>query len=150
MTATGPDNWRGWIIRPLRHYADFRGRSGRREFWWYCLFLALGYLAVVCAAIVVAIAAEEHNAGEWIGWVLIAGWGVIFVVNFIPGLALTTRRLHDLGLSGVLLLVVFFALLFANVLGWIAYLIIMGLPGQAKSNRWGPPLGASDIAEVFG
>ncbi|ANY19766.1 Inner membrane protein YhaI [Tsuneonella dongtanensis] len=138
--------WRGWMLRPLRHYADFRGRSGRREFWWYCLFLVLGYFAIFAVGVIAA----GSGAGESsIGLVLMGGWGLFFLANFVPGLALTTRRLHDIGLSGVLLLAVFAALIFLNILGWLGYFVAMGLPGQRTENRWGPPLGAREVADVF-
>jgi len=135
------------MFRPLRRYADFRGRSGRREFWCYSLFLMLGYLSMGAVALILAM---TNVPGEAIGVTLGIGWALFFIANFVPGLALTTRRLHDLGLSGVLLVVAFLALMFANILGWLGYLIVMSLPGQAKTNRWGPPLGAADVGEVFG
>lgn len=147
MSDTHPESWTGWMFRPLRRYADFRGRSGRREFWWYSLFLALGYAVITALGITLALAnAAEDNIGVFIA----AGWGVFFLANFVPGIALTTRRLHDLGLPGALLIAIFVVLLVTSLLGWIAYLVVMSLPGQAKTNRWGPPLGAPDVAEVFG
>ena len=144
---TQTETWRDLMVRPLRRYADFRGRSGRREFWWYCLFLALGYGAI---SIVVLVAAAAQFPDGVIGGTAVLGYSLFFLFNFIPGLALTTRRLHDLGLSGVLLAVIFGAMLIFNVLGWIAYMIVMSLPGQVAANRWGPPLGVKDVADVFG
>ncbi|MFN6934659.1 MAG: DUF805 domain-containing protein [Tsuneonella sp.] len=144
---TQTETWRDLMVRPLRRYADFRGRSGRREFWWYCLFLALGYGAI---SIVVLVAAAAQFPEGIIGGTAVLGYSLFFLFNLIPGLALTTRRLHDLGLSGVLLLVIFGVMLFFNVIGWIGYLIVMSLPGQVTANRWGPPLGVQDVADVFG
>ena len=135
------------MIRPLRRYADFRGRSGRREFWWYTLFLALGYLAIAGIGVGISIAGLDEDT---LSLAMMVGWGLFFLLNFIPGIALTTRRLHDLGQSGVLLVVIVVVLLITNVLGWLGYLVVMSLPGQATTNRWGPPLGASGVAEVFG
>lgn len=137
------------MILPLRRYAQFTGRSGRREFWLYALFLALGYLAVFCAAIVVALVVDEANADQIIGWVVMGGWGLFFAINFVPGLALTTRRLHDLGLSGALLIVIFAGLAFLNVIGWLGYMVWMSLPSKQSENRHGPPLGEGDLARVF-
>lgn len=149
MTAE-PHTWRGWMMRPLRRYADFRGRSGRREFWWYSLFLTLGYLGIFSAAVAIMVIREGSVDEEVVVWTMMAGWLLFFAVNFIPGLALTTRRLHDMGVSGALLIAIFAGMAILNVLGWIAYMVWMSLPGQAKPNRWGPPLGAEDVAGVFG
>ncbi len=134
------------MVRPLRHYADFRGRSGRREFWWYTLFLIAGYAAIAALAFPMAVTQMTPDTmGKW----LFFGWIGFFAINLLPGLALTVRRFHDLGLSGVLTLIVYVVILVTAGLGWFAYLIVMSLPGQAKENRWGPPLGAGDVADVF-
>ena len=149
MTIYGIRGWFGSMVLPLRRYAQFKGRSGRREFWLYSLFLTLGYAAIMCAAVVVAMAADEENADTLIGWTVLAGWGLFFAVNFIPGIALTTRRLHDMGLSGALLIVIFAGLASLNVLGWLAYMVWMSLPPQHGANRHGLPPGQGDVAEVF-
>lgn len=136
------------MILSLRRYGDFRGRSSRREFWWYCLFLFLGYLAFFSAGV----AAVIMSGGEAEGvpaLLLVGGPFLFFLANLLPGMALTARRLHDMGLSGALLIAIFFAMVLASPLVWPAYMIWMSLPGQRKPNRWGPPLGAPDAAEVF-
>ncbi len=144
-----PANWLGWMILPLRRYAQFTGRSGRREFWFYCLFLMLGYLAIFAVTVVGILAFEDTMADDLIGLVLIGGWGLFFAVNFVPGIALTTRRLHDMGLSGALLIVIFFGVAILNAIGWIAYMVWMSLPSQQGSNRHGLPIGEGDVAQVF-
>lgn len=137
------------MILPLRRYARFSGRSGRREFWFYSLFLALGYLAIFCAAIAGAIAFDEANADEILGWMLLGGGGLFFAANFVPGLALTTRRLHDMGLSGAMLIVILAGLMVLNLIGWIGYFIWMSLPPQRQANRHGIPIDQDDVAQVF-
>ena len=149
MNLENARSWLGWMVLPLRRYAQFTGRSGRREFWFYSLFLVLGYLAILGAAIVAEVAADYQNAGAIVGWTVFGGWTLFFAVNFVPGLALTTRRLHDMGLSGALLIVIFAGLAFLNVLAWLAYMVWMSLPPQRGENRHGPPLGERDVAAVF-
>jgi uncharacterized membrane protein YhaH (DUF805 family) len=149
MTSAAASSWAGWMVLPLRRYFDFRGRSGRREFWWYCLGLFLAYAAVFCVAVVVAIAGDEAAPEKPIGAIVAIGWGAVFLLNVIPGLALTTRRLHDMGLTGVMIAAIFVALLVLNFIAWVAYFIWMSLPGQTSPNRWGPPLGSGDVADVF-
>lgn len=75
-----------WLIKCLKNYANFAGRSRRKEFW----FFRLAYLACVMMA-------------TGIGMVL--GIGDLLVVPVIlglcvPDLAVTARRLHDTGRSG--------------------------------------------------
>ena len=147
MDAPHAQSWLGWMVLPLRRYARFKGRSGRREFWFYSLFLGLGYLAIVVLAFAIAIAWPESET--LIGSVFIGGWTLFFAANFVPGLALTTRRLHDMGLSGALLIVIFAALAILNVVGWLGYLVWMSLPGQRQENRHGLPIGHHDVSEVF-
>ena len=145
MNITLPQTWPGWMVLPLRRYAQFRGRSGRREFWSYSGFLALGYVAIM----VVAMTLADTFGDERFFSIMAGGWMLFFLINFVPGHALTTRRLHDMNLSGALLFVIFAGLLMLNFIGWLAYLAWMSLPGQGTENRHGPPLGAQDISTVF-
>ncbi|HXD04198.1 MAG TPA: DUF805 domain-containing protein, partial [Novosphingobium sp.] len=34
-----------WMLMPLRRYAEFSGRSRRKEFWMFVLFMMLVYAA---------------------------------------------------------------------------------------------------------
>ena len=41
------------VLRCVRDkYADFNGRAGRPEFWWFALFVGIGHLALNAWAIV--------------------------------------------------------------------------------------------------
>ena len=134
------------MVLPYRRYAQFGGRSGRREFWWYSLLLFLSYLAasgilVAC----VAIGAEDAT----VGIAAISSFGGVFLLNFIPGLALTSRRLHDIGLPGWLAIAAIFAVVFLSIIGWIGYMIVMSLPPKNGENQYGPPVYGEDVADVF-
>lgn len=141
-----------WMIQPLRRYVDFSGRSGRREFWFYCLFLLLCYLAAIAIIVAVASAAEISNSGFnlGVGMTTLVLIGIIYVGNFVPGLALSARRLHDLGLSGWLLVAAALVIMFLNIFGWIGYMVVMALPPQKGTNAYGPPVYDEDmVADVF-
>lgn len=148
MTDTLPRTWLGWMVLPLRRYVRLSGRSGRREFWFYCLFLFLGYAAVFAVAIAGAVAAGGANEDD-AGYAAVAGFGLFFLVNFLPGLALTVRRLHDMGLSGALLVVIVLLLGVLGPFGFLGYFVWMSLPGQKGANRHGMPVGHQDVTEVF-
>lgn len=136
----------GWMFLPLKRYAQFTGRSGRREFWWYSLFLALGMILIPLLGVAIATIAGEGSAGGWVGGL---GTTVFFFANFIPGLALSARRFHDLGVSGHFLWLVYGGMLFFSFLAWIAYLVVMALPGKNMPNRYGPPVYDVDVGQIF-
>jgi uncharacterized membrane protein YhaH (DUF805 family) len=75
-------------LRPLRHFADFSGRSTRGELFYFgLLFSVLGFPAVAV------------DLALWPGssvWVM-AGITALFACPF---LAMSVRRLHDTGWSG--------------------------------------------------
>jgi uncharacterized membrane protein YhaH (DUF805 family) len=64
----------------LSKYASFLGRASRPEFWWFFLFQVLASLA---ASLI----------GDWLN-------GVVVLALLLPGLAVGTRRLHDIGRTG--------------------------------------------------
>lgn len=123
----------GWIMLPLRRYAEFEGRSGRREFWIFQL-LPFGILLVMAIA-----AAVDNNPFGGLGSfaVLTIISGILALVGLlVPQLALQVRRFHDQNLSG------WFALL--NLIPYIGALIIfvfMLIPGpqaltSTGATRW--------------
>ncbi len=134
-----------WMVLPLRRYAEFTGRSGRREFWWYSLFLALAYTAILLLGAGLATAFESGRAA---GITALASFA-LFLGTFIPGLALTVRRFHDLGVSGHMTWLVYGGMIFFSILAWFAYLVVMALPGKPVFNSYGPPVYGEDLAGVF-
>ncbi|MDE2903757.1 MAG: DUF805 domain-containing protein [Chloroflexota bacterium] len=102
----------------LEHYADFAGRARRSEFWWFYL----AYLIVTTAL------STLGNVNPVFG---IAYWGVA-VLLFLPGLAVSIRRLHDSGKSGW-----WFLILLIPLAGWIVFLVFMLLPSDDRTNQYG-------------
>lgn len=75
-------------LRPLRHFADFSGRSTRGELFNFALFVAvLGVPAVV---------ADFFFGWRSSGWMM---WGLMILLA-CPIAAMLVRRVHDVGLSG--------------------------------------------------
>ena len=70
-----------------KNYAKFKGRASRSEFWYFWLF----NYAIYAILIIIAL-----NISFKFFWFL----GVFFLVNFIPFIAVTARRLHDVNKSG--------------------------------------------------
>ena len=67
----------------LTNYATFSGRAARSEFWWFFLFV----IVVVNIVNFVLVAISEI-------------FGLIILALILPHLAVTVRRLHDIGWSG--------------------------------------------------
>ena len=101
-------------------YADFNGRAGRPEYWWFYLF---NLLLTLAASLV------GQFAGESLGRILT---GVIGLGLLAPSLAVCVRRLHDTNRSGWWLLIALIP-----VLGWIWLFVLMLIKGDEGANNYG-------------
>jgi uncharacterized membrane protein YhaH (DUF805 family) len=109
-----------WKLVVLERYAQFQGRSGRAEFWWY--FLASFIIGIVFN-ILVAIAG--------IFWVLYVIYGLAVL---IPGLAVAVRRLHDTDKTGWWLLIGL-----VPFVGIIVLIVLWAMEGTPGANDYGVP-----------
>lgn len=124
------DDYIGWMTLPLSRYADFAGRSSRKEFW---LFLLLINLAL-CGLVIVA-RADTDRYGELgdLGNIMFGLIALGLLAVIIPYIAVQVRRFHDQDMSGLFAL---FNLI--PLLGPILVLIMMLLEGTQGDNRFGP------------
>lgn len=116
-----------WMLLPLKRYADFKGRSRRKEYWMFQLGIFLAYIvAAVFIAIVGAVLGETAS-----GIVTLPLFLVILGI-IVPALAVTVRRLHDQDKSGWWILI--------NIIpfGGIVLLVFMCLEGTNGTNQYGP------------
>lgn len=134
-----------WMLMPYRRYADFSGRSCRREYWMFTLLSVL--IAFGAAGLMFAgglgTAEGDRNPGIafWIGGALITIW---VLGSIIPSIAVQVRRFHDQDRSGWMIL-----LGFIPYVGSIIVFVFMCLRGTHGPNRYGPdPLDPSNI-DVF-
>jgi len=112
-----------WYLAVMSKYADFGGRSRRKEYWMFALIYGIVYLGVF----ILALAGPQSIKTPAL--ILLS---VIALAHLIPSLAVSVRRLHDTGRTGW-----WFLLLFVP-LGGIAVLIFMCLDGEFGSNDYGP------------
>lgn len=113
-------------------YADFRGRARRREYWGFVLWFFLVVAFVTGAGAMIDIALGNMDRDEPLFTGLFAG--IIGLALLLPGLAVTVRRIHDIGLSG------WFVLLgLIPSIGSLIILVFSLIPSQRHENRWGPP-----------
>jgi uncharacterized membrane protein YhaH (DUF805 family) len=127
------------IRRFFKKYATFTGRASRSEYWWWVLVaVAVGIIINIITAAggasgatVAADGSAVPGPGAAVGLVLLAIWGLATIV---PSLALTVRRLHDVNLSGWLVL-----LGLVPFLGGIALLVLTVLPPKPEGQRFDVP-----------
>lgn len=96
----------------FQNYTNFKGRSRRSEYWWFCLFNMIVSLAFTLIL--------PDLSGLWT------------VVILVPSLALAVRRLHDIGKSGW-----WYLLMLIPLVGGIILLIWFCRDSDPQPNQWG-------------
>jgi uncharacterized membrane protein YhaH (DUF805 family) len=123
-----------WMLMPLRRYADFQGRSRRKEYWFFYLFTILVWLPIYLLYRIIG-AIAWHGGGLFGILLLPVGLAlaVVLLGLFIPSLAVQVRRFHDQDKSGWFIL-----LGLIPVVGGIILLVFNCLEGTSGPNRYGP------------
>ncbi|MFB6824746.1 DUF805 domain-containing protein [Streptomyces virginiae] len=103
----------------LKKYAVFSGRARRQEYWMFTLFQV---------AIAIVLMILDSLLGTYPLLV-----GLYFLGTFVPSLAVTVRRLHDLGKSGA-----WYFIAFVPFIGGIWLLVLTATAGQQQQNQYGP------------
>ena len=114
-----------WYLEVLRKYAVFSGRARRKEYWFFVLFNAIFAIAAMVLDNILGLAIEDVGYGPF--YILYA------LATIVPGLAVSVRRLHDIGKSGWYIL-----LLLIPCVGALILLIFDLTPGDPGDNEYGP------------
>jgi uncharacterized membrane protein YhaH (DUF805 family) len=123
-----------WYLMVWRKYAEFSGRSRRKEYWMFVLFNFLAILALAALGGVGIAISEDY------GGFLFVPLGIYVLAVIIPSLSVAVRRFHDIGKSGWMILL-FFALGFIPIVGFIAAVIQIVMLCQDSDpgvNQYGP------------
>ena len=116
-----------WFECFTKHYADFSGRARRSEYWGTVLFNGLVHLAFRILLIVgIMLEAKE------VTFLLLICLGVYSLAWLLPGMAVSVRRLHDIGKSGWNLLWVLLP-----IVGAIMLIYWCCQDSQLEENKWG-------------
>ncbi len=123
----------------MRKYADFSGRARRSEYWWFYLALQLIMLPFGVAFVMLFLGADIQPDGTFslsgADFVpIIATFALLMIVSLaftLPSYAATVRRLHDMGQTGMWVLLNFVGL------GIVATIMCI-MDTQPGPNQWGP------------
>lgn len=124
----------GYFVGGLTtNYARFGGRARRKEYWGFYLFwlIAMALLTAAGAVADTLVGNMDTDPPRMIATMVLPGLFVLATI--VPGVAITVRRIHDLGLSGWLYLLI----LVPSVGGLIIFVFAL-IPSQKHENKWGP------------
>ena len=113
-----------WYLEVLKKYAVFGGRARRKEYWMFVLFNMIFAIVAMILDNVLGIAIEGLGYGPL--------YGLYCLAVLIPGLAVSVRRLHDVGKSGWFLLINLIPLV-----GGIWYLVVVCGDSSPGENQYG-------------
>lgn len=83
-----------YYIMAFNKFAEFSGRSTRSEYWYFVLF---NFLIQIGLSIILELLGDKGIGSAVIGLYALA--------VLIPSIAVTVRRLHDVGKSGWMILI---------------------------------------------
>lgn len=91
-----------YYLKVLRNYAQFSGRARRSEYWYFALFnLIISFVfGFVCGLMQVPQLAHIYT-----------------IAVLIPGIAVSVRRMHDIGKSGWFILIPLYNIVLAATEG---------------------------------
>lgn len=120
-----------WYLEVLRKYAQFDGRSRRKEYWLFVL------VNMVVSFLLTFIDRFTGTFDPDIGLGLLSG--IYALAVFIPAIAVACRRLHDTGRTAWWLLI-----LLVPLIGWVVLVVFFVQDSQEEENQYGisPKLGA--------
>ncbi|MDD2785823.1 MAG: DUF805 domain-containing protein [Patescibacteria group bacterium] len=104
-------------ISALKKYAEFKGRSSRKEYWMFFLFNLIALIILIVIDIMTGLTTQD-------------GRGILSSIYqlavLIPSIALGIRRMHDVNKSGWFLIIPIYSL-------------VLTLTGGTKGeNQYGP------------
>ncbi len=108
-----------WYVDVLKKYATFSGRASRPEFWMFTL-----------VSLVISIVLAVIDALLGTGMIIET---VYDVAVFLPSLAVSVRRLHDIDRSGWWVLIGLIP-----IIGLIVLIVFWATAGKPRENAYGP------------
>jgi uncharacterized membrane protein YhaH (DUF805 family) len=115
-------NFQQAIVSGFQNYISIGGRATRSEYWYWVLFCILG--GIVTGILDYAMFDTDT----------VSPLNSIFsLLTFLPGLAVSVRRLHDIDRTGWWVLIAF------TIIGIIVLIVWACQKSDPGPNRFGPP-----------
>jgi uncharacterized membrane protein YhaH (DUF805 family) len=133
-----------WMLMPLKRYADFSGRSRRKEYWMFYLFVILVLAALAALAAVFGAFPSTGEEPSTFGLLFFGLMGIFGLGIIVPSIAVAVRRFHDQDKSGW-----FYLLGFIPYVGGIIMLVFMCIEGTRGSNRFGADPKDENAPDIF-
>ena len=112
-----------WYLKVLKQYGDCSGRARRKEFWMFILF---NTIIVMILGFIEGVADINPTSDDSI-------LGSCYqLAILIPSIAVGVRRLHDVGKSGWMMIIVFIPLI-----GAIWLIVLMVTDSNPGVNEYG-------------
>ena len=126
-----------WMLMPLRRYAEFSGRSRRKEYWMFTLLMLI-------AGIVSGTIEGILGINTMVGGIYGPLTTLLILGTIVPSISVGIRRLHDTDRSGWWLLIAVIPLI-----GGLILLFFFVSEGTRGANRFGPDPKDPGQAEAF-
>lgn len=115
-----------WALKAFGKFANFKGRARRKEFWYFYLAHSIILIGLLLMA----------SAPEWTPLATL-----LMLILTIPMLATTSRRLHDVGRSGLWIAtlfipIIFWAIIYLNIERSGLWSLIIASIGLAWYTLW--------------
>ncbi len=118
-----------YFLKCLKNYAVFDGRATRSEYWYFFLF---NLIFAVISAIIDELSGTTFHIGS-----INLHYGYVYLIYglaiFAPSLAVTVRRLHDVGKSGW-----FYFIILIPFVGAVWLLVLACTDSNPGENKYGP------------
>ena len=101
-----------WMILPLKRYAQFSGRSTRREFWMWVVFIIICAIVLGFLDTILGLGGRTNYGGGSVAAPGVSGYrygagmrggiltDIFSLAILVPNIAVSIRRLHDTDRSG--------------------------------------------------
>ncbi|OAT55252.1 DUF805 domain-containing protein [Providencia heimbachae] len=119
-----------WYLEVIKNnYANFDGRARRKEYWMFSL---INIVIIIALSLVMGGSINDDTGGMGgLGITALVLMLIYCVAVFIPSLAVTIRRLHDIDKSGWWYLISFIPF------GGLIIFVFTCLDGTPGNNRFG-------------
>lgn len=114
-----------WFLKVTQNYAGFSGRAQRKEFWMFGLFYAIFFIVLGFIDRTMEVYSRAMGVG--------LSSGLFFLAMLLPSLAVSVRRLHDIGKSGA-----YYFIILIPIVGLIVLIVLWAQDGKPGKNKYGP------------